>query len=141
MPKIFSLSTGGKRNSFEPLTSASGADDTDQKIYARSAIGLREQTLRLLHRIYFVFSDPINGETAFDAGSTDEAYGEISGYVSSATVLRTIGRGSSAAGRELIQAVRRGGILAFLIDQNIRTDSVKIPFFGHPALTPIGPAT
>ena len=24
--------------------------------------------LRLLHRIYFVFSDPINGETAFDAG-------------------------------------------------------------------------
>lgn len=54
--------------------------------------------------------------------------------------VTTIGRGTSAAGRELIQAVRRGGILAFLIDQNIRTESVKIPFFGVPALTPIGPA-
>lgn len=54
--------------------------------------------------------------------------------------VRTIDRGSTAAGRELIQAVRRGGILAFLIDQNIRTESAKIPFFGLPAPTPIGPA-
>lgn len=54
--------------------------------------------------------------------------------------VRTIGRGSSSSGRELIQAVRRGGILAFLIDQSIRTESVQVPFFGVPALTPIGPA-
>jgi KDO2-lipid IV(A) lauroyltransferase len=56
------------------------------------------------------------------------------------TGIRTIDRGSAAAGRELIQAIRRGGFLAFLIDQNIRTESVKVPFFGAPALTPIGPA-
>jgi KDO2-lipid IV(A) lauroyltransferase len=54
--------------------------------------------------------------------------------------VRTIDRGSAAAGRELIQSLRRGGILAFLIDQNIRTDSVEVPFFGRRALTPIGPA-
>jgi Kdo2-lipid IVA lauroyltransferase/acyltransferase len=54
--------------------------------------------------------------------------------------VRTIDRGSSAAGRELIQSLRRGGILAFLIDQNLRTDSVQVPFFSRPALTPIGPA-
>jgi KDO2-lipid IV(A) lauroyltransferase len=54
--------------------------------------------------------------------------------------VRTIDRGSASAGRELIQSLRRGGILAFLIDQNIRTESVKVPFFGRPALTPIGPA-
>jgi KDO2-lipid IV(A) lauroyltransferase len=54
--------------------------------------------------------------------------------------VRTIDRGSAAAGRELIQSLRRGGILAFLIDQNLRTDSVQVPFFGRPALTPIGPA-
>jgi KDO2-lipid IV(A) lauroyltransferase len=54
--------------------------------------------------------------------------------------VRTIDRGSSAAGRELIQSLRRGGILAFLIDQNLRTDSVQVPFFGQSALTPIGPA-
>ncbi|HVE70733.1 MAG TPA: lysophospholipid acyltransferase family protein [Thermoanaerobaculia bacterium] len=54
--------------------------------------------------------------------------------------VRTIDRGSAAAGRELIQSLGRGGILAFLIDQNLRTDSVQVPFFGRPALTPIGPA-
>jgi len=40
----------------------------------------------------------------------------------------------------MIAAVRRGGILAFVIDQNLRTESVKVPFFGRPAPTPIGPA-
>ncbi len=54
--------------------------------------------------------------------------------------VRTIDRGSASAGRELIQSLRRGGILAFLIDQNLRTESVRVPFFGRPALTPIGPA-
>lgn len=54
--------------------------------------------------------------------------------------VRTIDRGSAAAGRELIQSLRRGGILAFLIDQNLRTDSVGVDFFGRRALTPIGPA-
>ena len=54
--------------------------------------------------------------------------------------VRTIDRGSTSSAREMIQAIRRGGILAFVIDQNIRTESVKVPFFGVPALTPIGPA-
>jgi KDO2-lipid IV(A) lauroyltransferase len=54
--------------------------------------------------------------------------------------IRTIDRGSTAAAREMILALRRGGFLGFLIDQNIRAESVKVPFFGKPALTPIGPA-
>jgi KDO2-lipid IV(A) lauroyltransferase len=54
--------------------------------------------------------------------------------------VRTIDRGSASSGRELIQALRRGGILAFLIDQNLKTESVKVPFFGKPAPTPVGPA-
>ena len=54
--------------------------------------------------------------------------------------FRTIDRGSASSAREMLNAVRRGGILGFVMDQNIRTESVKVPFFGHPALTPIGPA-
>ena len=54
--------------------------------------------------------------------------------------IRTIDRGSMSSGRDMIQALRKPGMLAFLIDQNIRTESVKVPFFGRPALTPIGPA-
>jgi KDO2-lipid IV(A) lauroyltransferase len=54
--------------------------------------------------------------------------------------IRTIDRGSAAAARAMIRSVRRGGLLAFLIDQNIRAESAKVPFFGRPALTPLGPA-
>jgi KDO2-lipid IV(A) lauroyltransferase len=53
--------------------------------------------------------------------------------------VHTIGRGTTSSAREMIQTLRRGGMLAFVIDQNIRTESVKVPFFGQPALTPLGP--
>ncbi len=55
--------------------------------------------------------------------------------------IETIDRGTTAAGRELVRAMRRPGFVAFLIDQSIRAESAKVPFFGRPALTPIGPAT
>jgi KDO2-lipid IV(A) lauroyltransferase len=55
--------------------------------------------------------------------------------------IHTIDRGTTAAGRELIRAMRKPGCVAFLIDQSIRAESAKVPFFGQPALTPIGPAT
>jgi Kdo2-lipid IVA lauroyltransferase/acyltransferase len=54
--------------------------------------------------------------------------------------IRTIDRGSTSSAREMFQAIRRAELLCFLVDQNIRTESVKVPFFGVPALTPIGPA-
>jgi len=54
--------------------------------------------------------------------------------------VRTIDRGSPGAGRELIRSLRRGNLVGFLIDQSLRTESVKVSFFGKPALTPIGPA-
>jgi KDO2-lipid IV(A) lauroyltransferase len=53
--------------------------------------------------------------------------------------VTTIGRGTTSSAKEMIQTIRKGGMLAFVIDQNIRTESVKVPFFGRPALTPIGP--
>ncbi|HYS56174.1 MAG TPA: lysophospholipid acyltransferase family protein [Thermoanaerobaculia bacterium] len=54
--------------------------------------------------------------------------------------MRTIWRGSTAGALEMFRTLRSGGFLGFLIDQNIRAESVKVPFFGQPALTPIGPA-
>ncbi len=54
--------------------------------------------------------------------------------------IETIDRGSIAGARQMFRTLRKGGMLAFLIDQNIRAESVKVPFFGKPALTPIGPA-
>jgi len=52
----------------------------------------------------------------------------------------SIDRGSMSGAREMFRTLRQGGMLAFLIDQNIRAESVNVPFFGKPALTPIGPA-
>lgn len=54
--------------------------------------------------------------------------------------IRTIDRGSTGAARQMIQALRGGGALAFLIDQSVRVESVQVPFFGRNALTPVGPA-
>jgi KDO2-lipid IV(A) lauroyltransferase len=60
--------------------------------------------------------------------------------IRAASGVRTIDRGSVSSAREMMTSIRRGGMLAFVLDQNIRTESVKVPFFGRPALTPIGPA-
>ncbi|HUP65499.1 MAG TPA: lysophospholipid acyltransferase family protein [Thermoanaerobaculia bacterium] len=54
--------------------------------------------------------------------------------------VETIGRGSASSAREILQTLRRGAVLGLLIDQNLRTESTPIAFFGTPALTPIGPA-
>ena len=53
---------------------------------------------------------------------------------------KTIDRGSASSARDMIKAIRSGGMLAFVIDQNIRSESVKVPFFGRPTPTVIGPA-
>ena len=68
---------------------------------------------------------------------------EMNEYITSLRAragVRTIDRGSTSSAREMINVIRKGGMLAFVLDQNIRTESVKVPFFGVPALTPIGPA-
>jgi Kdo2-lipid IVA lauroyltransferase/acyltransferase len=54
--------------------------------------------------------------------------------------ITTIDRGSAASARTMISAIRKGSALGFLIDQNIRAESVRVPFFGRPAATPVGPA-
>lgn len=54
--------------------------------------------------------------------------------------IGTIDRGSTSAARAMLRALKNAGALAFLNDQNIRAESAKVPFFGRPALTPIGPA-
>jgi Kdo2-lipid IVA lauroyltransferase/acyltransferase len=68
--------------------------------------------------------------------------GEMNRYITEFRArvgVQSIDRGSPSSARQMINAVRSGGILAFLLDQNMRTESVKVPFFGRPALTPIGP--
>ncbi len=58
----------------------------------------------------------------------------------SAHGIGTIGRGSAASAKAILQTLRSGTILAMLIDQNIDAENVEVPFFGIPALTPVGPA-
>lgn len=52
----------------------------------------------------------------------------------------TIERGEAGSARRLLGTVRAGGALGVLIDQDIRAESVFVPFFGRPAHTPVGPA-
>lgn len=78
--------------------------------------------------------------TVMHRGRSDEELNDFIVQMRSSAGIHTIDRGSPGAGRELIRAMRKPGMLAFLLDQNIRADSVKVPFFGRGALTPIGPA-
>ncbi len=54
--------------------------------------------------------------------------------------IKTIVRGSLSASKEILTALRSGGILAFLIDQDTRAKGVFVNFFGEPAHTPVGAA-
>jgi KDO2-lipid IV(A) lauroyltransferase len=68
--------------------------------------------------------------------------GEMNRYITEFRArvgVQSIDRGSPQSARQMIAAIRHGGILAFLLDQNLRTESVRVPFFGHPAPTAIGP--
>ena len=51
-----------------------------------------------------------------------------------------IQRGAPNAARLLLRTLRDGGRLLILIDQDIRADSVFVPFFGRAAHTPVGAA-
>ncbi|MBI2215218.1 MAG: lysophospholipid acyltransferase family protein [Acidobacteria bacterium] len=54
--------------------------------------------------------------------------------------VKSIGRGSAGAAKEILQTLKRGAILAALIDQNIDAECADVDFFGKPAPTPTGPA-
>jgi KDO2-lipid IV(A) lauroyltransferase len=53
---------------------------------------------------------------------------------------KTIVRGTPGAARALLSALRSGGALGMLIDQDTKVDGVFVPFFGVPAYTPVGAA-
>ncbi len=52
----------------------------------------------------------------------------------------TIVRGAPRSARKLLKALRGGGSLCLLIDQDTRVDGVWVPFFDQPAYTPVGAA-
>jgi KDO2-lipid IV(A) lauroyltransferase len=54
--------------------------------------------------------------------------------------IRVILRESPGAAKETLRVLRQRGILAMLIDMDIRIPSVSVPFFGRPARTPAAAA-
>jgi KDO2-lipid IV(A) lauroyltransferase len=57
-----------------------------------------------------------------------------------ATRVRTVVRSSPRAHFEILRALRRGEVLGVPMDLRSRVPSVDVPFLGHPAPTPVGPA-
>ena len=54
--------------------------------------------------------------------------------------VETIFRSSPGSATAMLRALKRGGVLGFLVDQNTRVPSVSVPFLGRRAPTPAGPA-
>ena len=78
--------------------------------------------------------------TAFQRERDEGGLNDFITEVRAASGTETIDRGSPTAARELIKVLRGGRMIAFLVDQSLRVESVNVPFFGMPAQTPIGPA-
>ncbi|MCK6553179.1 lipid A biosynthesis acyltransferase [Candidatus Binatia bacterium] len=55
--------------------------------------------------------------------------------------VETILRESPQAARQLLRTIKRGAVLAMLIDQDTNVPSVSVPFLGRSARTPAGAAT
>lgn len=49
-------------------------------------------------------------------------------------------RGHAGAPTRIVRTLRRGGVLGVPMDLATRAPSVHVPFLGHPAPTPVGPA-
>lgn len=54
--------------------------------------------------------------------------------------VETVMRDGPGASREILRTLKRGRILAILMDQDTRGQGVVVPFFGRSARTPVGPA-
>jgi Kdo2-lipid IVA lauroyltransferase/acyltransferase len=54
--------------------------------------------------------------------------------------LPTIYRGAPGAAARLLRTLRRGGVLGIPMDLASRVPSLEVPFLGHLARTPVGPA-
>jgi len=52
----------------------------------------------------------------------------------------TILRESGSSSREILRVLRDNHALALVVDQDLMTPSISVPFFGHPARTPVAPA-
>ncbi|MBM3287237.1 MAG: lysophospholipid acyltransferase family protein [Candidatus Eisenbacteria bacterium] len=52
--------------------------------------------------------------------------------------VRTLSRNSELMGAA--RALRRGGMVGILFDQDMKAEGVRVPFFGRLAFTPVGPA-
>lgn len=76
------------------------------------------------------------GLVAMTRGLDDEGLQQIALDLRSHLGSEAIARGSKASSRQMLRTLRRGGALAMLIDQDIDTDGVWVPFFGRLAHTP-----
>lgn len=70
----------------------------------------------------------------------DPVFADVVSRVRTAVQGYNIERGSVEGRRRLRQALKGEAVLVMLIDQDTKVDGTWVPFFGHPAYTPVGAA-
>lgn len=70
----------------------------------------------------------------------DPTFEELVRRLRLAVGVHNIERGTAEGRSRLRQALRSGSALAIFVDQDTRVDGAWVPFFGHPARTPVGAA-
>ena len=80
------------------------------------------------------------GLAAMTRGLDDEGLQRLTVDLRAHLGSEAIARGSRKSSRQMLKTLKAGGCLAMLIDQDIRTDGVWVPFFGKLAHTPTAAA-
>lgn len=77
--------------------------------------------------------------TVIGRAANDPGHDELLREVRNAYQVETVWRDEADGVRKIIKALRGGGVVAALIDQDTALESVYSPFLGMPAATPVGP--
>ncbi len=129
------------RRPVEPLPFAEGSRDAlDLAIAAQRGVVFASAHLGPWER---VAATMIAGDFAFTAVARepyDPRLASLYDRLRGGRGLPTIYRGRPGAAARLLRTLKRGGILGIPMDLASRVASVEVPFLGHLARTPVGPA-
>lgn len=129
------------RRPTSPLPFAAGARETlDLAIARKRGVVFASAHLGPWERVAATLVASELAFTAVAREAYDPRFDRLYDRLRGGRGLPTIYRGAPGAAARLLRTLRRGGVLGIPMDLASRVASVEVPFLGHVARTPVGPA-
>ena len=129
------------RRPVEPLAFAEGAREAlDAAIAQQRGVVFASAHLGPWERVAATLMECDLAFTAVAREAYDPRLNRLYDRLRGGRGLPTIYRGAPGAAARLLRTLRRGGVLGIPMDLASRVASIDVPFLGHLARTPVGPA-